>query len=302
MNNNISDEELQYLRDSLMAQNNILEDIAGEKQMLEEFGKAMMNILEDFNEEKNRVSEYNNELRNEIEERLRTEQQLKMVNKELEGFSYSISHDLRAPLRAIQGYSRILHEQYSHKLDDEGRELLKDILRNSENMGQLIDDILHFSRLSRKETHYTHINMTDLFLRTYHDLYLKDTNSNLVCNIHALPAAYADPVLIKQVVINLLSNAIKYSSKRENPYIEVSGESGNEENIYKITDNGVGFDMKYKDKLFGVFQRLHKVDEFEGTGVGLAIVNRIIEKHKGRVWAEGVINKGAAFYFTLPRK
>lgn len=297
-----SSKELEFLRDALKATYNILEDFADEKMKLEEFRKATINILEDFNEEKNTVRKYNEELKNEISERMKTEQQLKMLNRELEGFSYSISHDLRAPLRAIQGYSRIMVEQYADNLDQEGRELMKDILRNSANMGQLIDDILHFSRLSRKETNFGLIDMTDLFRRVYDDIYFKDKNPNLLCNIHQLPTAHADLVLIKQVVINLVSNAIKYSSREEKPYIEVNGEEKENESIYWVSDNGVGFDMKYKDKLFGVFQRLHRAEEFEGTGVGLAIVNRIIEKHGGRVWAESEIDKGATFFFSLPKK
>jgi len=297
-----SGNELEDLKNSLKATHNILEDFADEKKLLEDFRRATINILEDFNEEKDTVKKYNEDLKIEIYERQKTEQQLKMVNKELESFSYSISHDLRAPLRAIQGYSRILFQQYADRLDDEGKELMKDILRNSENMGQLIDDILHFSRLSRKETRYALIDMTDLFNRTYTELINNEKNPRVSYNIHKLPETFADPVLIKQVVVNLLANAIKYSSGRNIPYIEIKGETRGHENIYWISDNGVGFDMKYKDKLFGVFQRLHRSDEFEGTGVGLAIVNRIIEKHGGRVWAEGVVDNGATFYFSIPQK
>lgn len=298
----IEDNQAEDLSIILKATLNILEDFAAERKMLEDFRRATINILEDFNDEKNNVKKINEKLHNEINEHRKTEEQLKLVNKELEGFSYSVSHDLRAPLRAIQGYSRILFEMYGYMLDDNGRELLKDIIRNSENMGQLIDDILHFSRMSRKETHFTLVDMTSLFTKTFNEIFSKNNNPNLTCKIHRMPNTYADPVLIKQVIINLLSNAIKYSSTRNNPYIEVNGQMDEERNVYWISDNGVGFDMKYKDKLFGVFQRLHRADQFEGTGVGLAIVHRIIEKHGGSIWAESSINNGATFYFSIPIK
>jgi PAS domain S-box-containing protein len=224
--------------------------------------------------------------------------QLENANKELESFSYSVSHDLRAPLRAVYGFSAILMEDQSGRLDDEGKRMLDIVLQNTRRMGQLIDDLLAFSRLSRKEMMQTEINMEAIVNEAVRDQ-PKEWTSKALCEVKPLPPAPGDPALIKQVWSNLISNAFKYSSKSEHPRIEIGSleESGN--TVYYVKDNGAGFDMNYAGKLFGVFQRLHTEDEFEGTGVGLAIVNRIVVRHNGKVWASATPGAGATFYFYL---
>ena len=226
--------------------------------------------------------------------------ELEAANKDLEAFSYSVSHDLRAPLRAIDGFSRILQEDYSDKLDEDGNRILKVVSQNAQKMGQLIDDLLAFSRLGRKAVELSPIDMTDLARSALEDLNASDSASRPQVKIARIPPAQGDRVLIRQVFINLLSNATKYSRLKERPLVEIGGTTENGNNIYYVKDNGAGFDMKYANKLFGVFQRLHGPEEFEGTGVGLAIVQRIIHRHGGKVWAEAEVNQGATFYFTLP--
>jgi len=227
--------------------------------------------------------------------------QLKAANKELEAFSYSVSHDLRAPLRAINGFVNILNEEYSGILDDEGKRICSIINSNSVKMGQLIDDLLSFSRLIKSELHHSTIDMQNIVRELISEFQIsKELNPNIIL-MKELPQSTGDTNLIKQVWTNLISNAIKYSSKTINPQIIIGATQNENETIYFIKDNGVGFNMNYSHKLFGVFQRLHGANEFEGTGVGLAIVQRIIIRHGGRVWAEGEIGKGAIFYFSLPR-
>ncbi len=241
-------------------------------------------------------------LNEELEERVETRtSQLEQANKELEAFSYSVSHDLRAPLRAISGFSRILVEDFSNQLNDEAKNLLTDIVANTNKMAQLIDDLLEFSRLSRKEFSKSNVDMKQLFTQTFSELKARSSENGLQFIINSMPSCTGDYSLLKQVVINLLTNAVKFTGKKKDAVIIVEGEEKNNEYIYSVADNGVGFDMKYVNKLFGVFQRLHSANEFEGTGVGLAIVQRIISRHDGRVWAEGEVNNGAKFYFSLPK-
>ncbi|MDB5142205.1 MAG: hypothetical protein JWQ66_918 [Mucilaginibacter sp.] len=228
--------------------------------------------------------------------------QLELVNKELEAFSYSVSHDLRTPLRAISGYSIMLKEDYEEKLDAEGKRIIGNVIANARMMGQLIDDLLAFSRLGKKELVSTQIDMQLLATNVVNELLQHDLEKDYQISIGLLPSIEADQGMIKQVLINLLSNAIKYSSKETRPEIEIGSKDEETRTIYYVKDNGVGFDMAYAGKLFGVFQRLHSQEEFEGTGVGLALVKRIIDKHKGEVWAEGLENMGATFYFSLPKK
>ena len=226
------------------------------------------------------------------------ENQLQEVNTELEAFTYSVSHDLRSPLRAVNSYAQILTEDYAGSLDDDGRKILENIQYNTKKMGALIDELLSFSRLGRKEIDRTEIDMNEL-VRTVLDNIKRTNDHHATIQVSPLTVVKADHVLLQQVLINLLSNAIKYSSKKEDPLIEIFAEEQNNQTVFVITDNGAGFDMRFADKLFGVFQRLHSEKEFEGNGVGLAIVQRIISKHGGRVWAEGKENEGASFYFTL---
>jgi PAS domain S-box-containing protein len=242
------------------------------------------------------ILKLNSELEQRVKERT---EQLETVNKELESFSYSISHDLRAPLRAIHGYSKMVEEDYASVLDAEGNRLLSIVQYNAQRMGTLIDDLLAFSRLGKKEIQKSDINAAEIIEATINELN-KTVEHKARINIGKLDNIQADYSLIYQVLYNLLSNAVKYSSKKENPVVTINSEIKDNEVIYSINDNGAGFDMKYGHKLFGVFQRLHGNDEFEGTGVGLAIVQRIINKHGGRVWAEGKINEGATFFFSLP--
>ena len=226
----------------------------------------------------------------------RTVALLEAANIELEAFSYSVSHDLRAPLRAISGFSGILAKDYSGKLDAEGMRLLDMVRGNALRMGQLIDDLLALSRVGRKDIEKQEVDMERLAGETLQELNERSPG----VNISALLRAKADPALIRQVFINLLSNAVKFTGPVKNPVIEVGSRREGNENIYFVRDNGVGFDMTYACKLFQPFNRLHGVDEFEGTGIGLAIVSRIIGRHGGRVWAEGKVDGGATFYFTLP--
>lgn len=226
--------------------------------------------------------------------------ELTEMNKELEAFSYSVSHDLRAPLRAIDGYALMLEEDYRDRLDEEAVRYLSVIRGNSKRMGLLIDDLLAFSRLGRQDLAKGELNMNRLVQEVIDEALLQQGGKAAKIEVGQLPPVKADRALLRQVWVNLISNALKYSGKSPNPSIEVSGRKDGIENVYSVTDNGVGFSMEYVEKLFGVFQRLHRAEEFSGTGVGLAIVQRVVTRHGGRVWAEGAVNKGAKFSFTLP--
>lgn len=235
------------------------------------------------------------------EERTMFTAQLAAANQELEAFSYSVSHDLRAPLRAIDGFSRILLEDHAGKLDEEGQRVLTVIRSSTQKMGTLIDDLLAFSRLGRQQIVRSDVNMETLVKEAIHELRPASPERVIRFNVNPLPAAVGDRAMIRQAVVNLLSNAVKYTRPRTAAVIEVGSRQEEGEAIYYVKDNGVGFDMQYVHKLFGVFQRLHRQEEFEGTGVGLAIVQRVIHRHGGRVWAEGKLNEGATFSFSLPK-
>jgi len=227
--------------------------------------------------------------------------ELEAVNKELGSFSYSVSHDLRAPIRAINGYTRIMAEDYADKLDQEGNKILQSIINNSKKMGELIDDLLAFSKLGRKQVAVSEISMVDL-VQSVRDEFMPEEAENVpVFDVQVLPPAKGDKSLIRQVWINLISNAIKYSRHKSVTKIEIGAYEQDKLMVYYVKDGGAGFDMQYYDKLFGVFQRLHSQEEFEGTGIGLAIVQKIVDRHKGTVWAESVLDKGASFYFSLPK-
>jgi len=226
--------------------------------------------------------------------------QLEEANKELESFSYSVSHDLRAPLRAIDGYARMILKKQGDKFDEETRRRFNEIRLNTQMMGKLVDDLLAFSRLGRKDMSMSKIDMEALIGDVWKELQAITPDRNINLTVNSMPSAYADRTLIKQVYSNLLANAVKFTKFRDSALIEVGGYVDGNDDVYYVKDNGVGFDMQYYDKLFGVFQRLHKPDDFEGTGIGLATVHRIINRHGGRVWAEGIEGEGATFYFSLP--
>ena len=225
--------------------------------------------------------------------------ELQAANKELESFSYSVAHDLRAPLRAVDGFSDAVLEDYGPQLPEEARKYLQTIRGGAQRMGRLIDDLLAFSRLNRQALSKQPVDMESLVRGVLEDAIPEGQEKNIQIVNGNLPAAYGDPSLLRQVWANLLSNAIKYSRHAEQARIEISAIEEPQRNVYFVRDNGAGFDMKYADKLFGVFQRLHRADEFEGTGIGLAIVQRVIHRHGGRVWAEAKVNEGATFYFTV---
>jgi PAS domain S-box-containing protein len=239
------------------------------------------------------------EIKSHLEEINFANHSLTSLNKELEGFSYSVSHDLRAPLRAINGYAKIIFEDYHDKLDEEGVDALNTILNNSKKMGELIDALLEFSKLGRKEVIKSELNMTEIVDGVIGELKSDNLNNASIVRKEILPA-YGDSTLIKSVWTNLISNALKYSNKTHRSAIEIGSYAENGEMVYFVKDNGAGFDMVYYDKLFGVFQRLHSQEEFAGTGIGLAMVQKILMRHHGKIWAQSKVNEGSTFFFTLP--
>ncbi len=228
--------------------------------------------------------------------------QLEALNKELKAFAYSVSHDLHAPLRAIDGYTKILEEDYKQFLDEEGKRVCAIICSETKRMGQIIDNLRSFSQISHAEMQVSPINMEAMAYSVFDELTTPENRKRIDFRVASLPSALGDLTLIHQLWMNLLSNAIKFSSKRERAVIEVGCQQDGQRNIYSVRDNGVGFDMQRAENLFTVFWRLHSKKEFEGAGVGLAIVQRLIHRHGGEVWAKSQIDKGATFYFTVPQK
>jgi light-regulated signal transduction histidine kinase (bacteriophytochrome) len=245
------------------------------------------------------VRRLNEELEFRVTERTK---QLEIANKELEAFAYSVAHDLRAPLRAIDGFAHILLEDYENLLDKEGKRLCTVIYSESQQMGRLIDDLLTFSHINHTEMQMTLIDMKELVRSVFYQLSTPKSRERIDFQVGHLPETISDSTLIREVWLNLISNAIKFSSKRDRAVIEVGYLQEEDNNVYFIRDNGVGFEMRYAGKLFTIFWRLHTEKEFEGTGIGLAIVQRLIHRHGGKVWAESEVDKGATFYFTLPQK
>lgn len=257
---------------------------------------GIVGITRDITERKRQEREIK-QLNNDLYKQTR---QLEVANKELEAFTYSVSHDLRAPLRAIDGFSRILMNSYSEQLPPDALRYLQRVRDNAQKMGTLIDDLLAFSRLSRQPIKLQTVALDELVREVVEvDLLSERENRQIEIVFGNLPTCQADPALLRQVLINLIGNALKYSHSREQARIEIGSQQENGRDVVFVKDNGIGFDMQYVNKLFGVFQRLHQDEQYEGTGVGLALVQRIIARHGGRVWAEGAVDQGATFYFAL---
>ena len=261
------------------------------------------------------LSTANQELAREVAERRRAEEeirqlnhtlaeratQLEVANQELEAFSYSVSHDLRAPLRHISGFAQLLQQHQDGQHDDEGRELLQRIIDAAQRMGKLIEDLLEFSRVTKLELVGADIDLKELVEEVIREFEPEMRERKVVLNLSQLPSVHADRALLRQVFENLISNALKFTRTRPVAEIEVGFEDRPGEIICYVRDNGVGFDPRYADKLFTVFQRLHSQEEFEGTGIGLANARRVIVRHGGRMWAESAPDQGACFYFSLPK-
>ena len=259
---------------------------------------AFNEMLEQIEQHDRQVKETQNELERRVVERT---SELAAANKELEAFSYSVSHDLRAPLRHVVGFTTLLQQRADAVLDDQNRRYLKTIAEAAQRMGRLIDDLLAFSRTSRANLEKRRVSLSRAVKEAQNEVTAGIAGRDIAWKVAGdLPEVLADPALMRQVLVNLLANAVKYSGTRAKSEIEVGSTVDGNEVIVFVKDNGVGFDMQYAGKLFGVFQRLHQQNEFEGTGIGLANVQRIIHRHGGRAWAESVLNEGATFYFSLP--
>ncbi|MCX5806793.1 MAG: ATP-binding protein [Proteobacteria bacterium] len=243
------------------------------------------------------------QLNEELEKRVRQRTiQLEDANKELEAFSYSVSHDLRTPLISIEGFSRMLSKKYGKDLNEKAQIYLDAILKSTKQMNRLIDDLLTLSRLKRKDFEVEDMDISEIARDVFEELKMINQGRQFKLLINNVPHGIGDPSMIREVFLNILSNAVKFTKHKDVAVIEVGGEAGKDENIFFVKDNGAGFDMENAEKIFGAFQRLHSDTEYEGTGIGLTIVQRIISRHGGRVWAEGKIDEGATFYFTLPLK
>jgi light-regulated signal transduction histidine kinase (bacteriophytochrome) len=278
---------------------NILEDFTEEKSRLEAIRSATLNLLEDFDAERTKAEGVGRELRESGELLRVAKEAAETSNRELETFSYSVAHDLRAPLRHIGGFSQMLVEEFGATLDPGAQHYLDRIQAGTQKMGLLVDELLNLARVGRHALNLQPTRLNAVVAEVIAILQPEGEGRQVEWVIADLPAVECDPVLVKQIFQNLLANALKFTRPRAHAVIEVSHKEEDGQPIFMVRDNGVGFSMKYVDKLFGVFQRLHSADEFEGTGIGLVTVQRIVHKHGGRVWAEGELDQGAAFYFTL---
>lgn len=292
-------EEKTRLEETQRAILNILEDFGGEKTHFEETQRAILNILEDFDVERARTEAVNRELREAFDSLRRAKEAADVANRELEAFSYSVSHDLRAPLRAIDGFSQALLDDYQNLLDDTGADYLRRVRGATQRMAQLIDDLLKLSRLTRGELNIGEVDLSGLARGVAAELQKSQPGRRVTFRIAAGLSARCDPSMLKVVLENLLGNAWKFTGKKEGATIEFGATEAGGTAAYFVRDNGAGFDMTYADKLFATFQRLHLEKEFPGTGIGLSLVQRIIRRHGGSVWAEGAVGQGATLYFTL---
>ncbi len=285
---------------------NILEDSADDKAVLADTQRAALNILEDFDLEKKKVEQVNVDLRIEITERARAEQALRRAtaaveaaNKELEAFSYSVAHDLRAPLRSIAGFSQALQEDHAEILNDEATRFLRHIREAAEQMGELIDDLLNLSRVTRADLRRENVDLSEIASSVMSRLREAQPDRDVQVTIAPGLTASADARLAEVVLTNLLGNAWKFTGKTAQATLEFGADLAADPPEFFVRDNGSGFDQRYADKLFGVFQRLHTIEEFEGTGIGLATVRRIVLRHCGHISGEGEVGRGAIFRFTL---
>jgi light-regulated signal transduction histidine kinase (bacteriophytochrome) len=278
---------------------NILEDFSSEKGRFEETQRAVLNILEDFDAERAKTEEANRDLREAFESLRRAKEVADAANRELEAFSYSVSHDLRAPLRAIDGFSLALVEDYRNLLDDRGCDYLQRVRTATQRMAQLIDDLLKLSRLTRGEVEFAEVDLSRMARGIAAELQKSQPGRRVTFRIDDGLTARCDARLIKVVFENLLGNAWKFTGKKEIATIEFGTMQAGGTFTYFVRDDGAGFDMAFSDKLFATFHRLHLEKEFPGTGIGLSIVQRIIRRHGGSVWAEGEVERGATIYFTL---
>jgi light-regulated signal transduction histidine kinase (bacteriophytochrome) len=291
---------------------NILRDFSEEKSWLEETQRATLNLLDDFDAERAKAEGVSRALRESVELLRVAKEAAEVSNRELESFSYSVSHDLRAPLRHISGFSKLLLEEFGSTLDPAAQHYLERIQTGTQKMGQLIDELLNLARVGRHALRLQPVKLNAIVTEVIAMLQPDAEGRQVEWVIADLPAVQGDPVLVKQVFQNLLANALKFTRPRADgnaetgtsaptsgTVIEIGHKEEDGQPVFMVRDNGIGFNMKYVDKLFGVFQRLHRAEDFEGTGIGLVTVQRIVHKHGGRVWAEGEVGKGAAFYFTL---
>jgi signal transduction histidine kinase len=295
------DAERAKMEETQRAVFNILQDFSEEKGGLEETQSATLNLLEDFDAERTKAAEVSHELREAVELLRVAKEAAETSNRELDSFSYSVSHDLRAPLRHISGFSKMLAEEFGSTLDPSAQHYLDRIQAGTHQMGLLVDELLNLARLGRHAVNREATKLNAMVAEVVAILQPESEGRQVEWAIADLPAVKCDPVLVKQIFQNLLANALKFTRPRARAVIEVGHQEKDGRTVFMVRDNGVGFNMKYVDKLFGVFQRLHSAEEFEGTGIGLVTVQRIVHKHGGRVWAEGELDKGAAFYFTLGR-
>jgi two-component system sensor kinase len=289
-------------------------DISEQVRMEEELLKNRDHLENTIEERTRELNEANARLQKEMTEREQADERIQNLNKvmqkkvsalvaankDLDAFSHSVSHDLRAPMRAIDSFSRVLLEEYNRKLDDEGKRVIGIIRNNIARLNRMVEDLLKLSRVGSAELEMRRVDMNSLAAKAIDEIKGTVQGRNLEFKLGWLPDAHGSPTMIQQVMVNLLSNAVKFTRPKEKAIIEVKGDVKVSEHIYSVSDNGIGFDMQNAGKLFGVFQRLHSQDEFEGNGIGLAIVSKIMSRHGGRVWAEAKPNEGATFFFALP--